>query len=285
MVGQRAWLASLCRRRNRLEAHALVDFDLPFRVDASMLADAQMRAQLSEVLGEVGEEYEVDYGNVCFALEHSVVLLKKSPLIAGSERAVREHLQWEAEQFLAGQERDFSVDCLLESDWGLFVAVRHSALDCYLDLGAETGMKQVDVDVPAFALYNAGECAGLLPSAERELLVYAAADEAHMLLVEGGQPLQVAVRTWDGEDDAAEILSSAARRLLKEVEGGVECAWCAGSDAEVWGADLAESIGCSMALLDPLAQIEEEELAEDFTPDQRAPYAIAVGLAQRGLAS
>ncbi len=285
MVGQRAWLASLCRRRSRLEALALVDFELPFRADAAMLVDAQLRVQLAEVLVEVGEEYEIDYGNVCFALEHSTVLLKKTPLIAGSEREMREHLQWEAEQFLAGEERDFSVDCLLEAEWGLFVAVRHSALDYYLDLGGETGMKRVDVDVPAFALYNAGECAGLLPSAERELLVYAASDEAHMLLVEDGQPLQMAVRTWDGEDDAAEILSSAAKRLLREVEGGVGCAWCAGPDAEVWGADLAESLDCPMALLDPLAQIGEEELSEGFTPEQRTPYAIAVGLAQRGLAS
>ena len=64
---------------------------------------------------------------------------------------MREHMRWEAEQFLVGEQDAFSVDYVLESEWGLFVAVRRSALAGYLALGKRVGMRRVDVDVPAFA--------------------------------------------------------------------------------------------------------------------------------------
>ncbi len=281
--GDRGWLVSLCRRRSGLEPVALVEFELPASVDAASLADPEVRSQLVDVLHEVGEEYEVDFSNTCFALDPSMTLIKKSALVPGSEREMREHLAWEAEQFLVGEQRAFSIDYVMESEWGLFVAVRRSALDWYLDVGRMAGVRRVDVDVPAFALYNAGECAGLLPNVTAsELLVYAGAREAHILLVDQGELMQTAACSWGPDDDATDVLHDAVYGALREVGGRVECAWCAGAGVEEWGAQLADRFECEMAIIDPLAGLEVDEYSP-LDPAQRSQYAIAAGLAQRGV--
>jgi len=43
-------------------------------------------------------------------------------------------------------------------------------------------------------------------------------------------------------------------------------------------------LGVPCSILDPLAAVDPDLLDEDATPEQRSVYAIAVGLAQRGLA-
>ena len=285
MAGDRAWLVSLRGSRRGVEPLAMVECRLPEAVDVAVLSDDQRRAELAVALAEAGEKYEVDFANTCFALDRNLVLLKHSLLVPGGQKAMREHMLWEAEQFLEGGEDEFSMDCLLASEWGLLVAIRHSALDCYLDLGEEAGMGQVDVDVAAFALYNAGECCDMLPSADGELLVYRAPGESHMLLMEDGEPLQVAVDGWGGEEDADEIVAAAAQNLLREAEGGIERVWCAGLDVDEWSAKLAAELDVEISILDPLANVDEELLSDETTPSQRSAYAIAVGLAQRGLAS
>lgn len=285
MAGDRAWLASLRGNRSGIEPLALVECRLPSAVDSAVLSDAQRRAELAAALAEAGEKYEVDFSHTCFSLDRSLVLLKQSLMVPGGEKAMREHMRWEAEQFLEGGEDEFSIDCLLASEWGLLVAVRHSALDCYLDLGEEAGMGEVDVDVAAFALYNAGECSDALPSADCELLVYRAPGEAHMLLMENGEPLQAVVESWGGKDRADEIVVAAAQNLLREADGDIERVWCAGLDVDEWGSTLAAELGSEVAVLDPLANIDEDLLSDEVTPSQRSAYAIAVGLAQRGLVS
>ncbi len=285
MAGDRAWLASLRANRHGVEPLALVECRLPAAVDSGVLNNDQLRAELAAALAKAGGEYEVDFANTCFSLDRSLVLLKHSLMVPGGEKAMREHMQWEAEQFLEGGEDEFSIDCILASEWGVLVAVRHSALDRYLDLGEEAGMGEVDVDVAAFALYNAGECSDLLPSTDCELLVYRAQSESHLLLVENGEPLQVVAESWGGEDNADAIVVVAAQNLLRQAEGGVGRVWCAGPDVDDWSTILAAELGLEMSLLDPLANVDEALLSDEVTPSQRSAYAIAVGLAQRGLAS
>jgi len=285
MAGDHAWLASLRQSRHGIEPLSLVECRLPSVVDPGVLNNEQLRGELAAALAKVGDENEIDFAHTCFSLDRSLVLLKRSLMVPGGEKAMREHMHWEAEQFFEGDEEEFSIDCLLAAEWGLLVAARHSALDCYLDLGEEAGMGEVDVDVAAFALYNAGECGALLPSAECELLVYVAQNESHMLLVENGEPLEVAANSWGSDDSADEIVIAAAQNLSQEAEGGIECAWCAGPDVDGWGEKLAAELGCEMSLLDPLAAVDEEWLSDEVAPSQRSAYAVAVGLAQRGLAS
>ncbi|MFT5086791.1 MAG: Tfp pilus assembly PilM family ATPase [Candidatus Latescibacterota bacterium] len=285
MAGDRAWLASLRQNRHGVEPLTLVECRLPSAVNPGVLNDEQSRSALAAALAKVGDEYEIDFAHTCFSLDRSLVLLKRSLMVPGGDKAMREHMHWEAEQFFEGDGEEFSIDCLLASEWGVLVAARHSALDCYLALGEEAGMGEIDVDVASFALYNAGECGALLPSVECELLVYMGQSESHMLLVENGEPLEVAVDSWGGEDSADEIVITAAQNLSQEAEGGIDRVWCAGPDVDGWSAKLATELGCEMSVLDPLAAVDEEHLSDEVGPSQRSAYAVAVGLAQRGLAS
>ena len=284
LSGYRGWLVSMSRRRSGTEPLALVEFDLPVCANAPDLVETEVQAQLVDVLREVGEEYEVDFSNTCFALDPNVVLVKRSALIAGSEREMREHMRWEAEQFLVGEQDAFSVDYVLESEWGLFVAVRRSALAGYLALGKRVGMRRVDVDVPAFALYNAADGAGVFSSiAGSEVLVYGAESEAYMLLVDQGEAMQVAHCQWSEDDNAMDVLWGGVDRLVGEVGGRIECVRCAGGGVEGWGVELADHLQCEMALVDPLVEMVGE-VASDWDPARRSEYAVAAGLVQRGLA-
>ena len=285
LSGQRAWLVSMSRQRSGIEPLALVEFDLPLCANAPDLAKPDVQVQLVDVLRQVGEEYDVDFSNTCFALDPNVVLVKRSALISGSEREVREHMRWEAEQFLVGEQAAFSMDYVLESEWGLFVAVRRSALAGYLALGRQIGMRRVDVEVPAFALYNAAEGAGVFSRiAGSEVLVYGAVSEAYMLLVDQGEAMQVAHCHWGEDETAMDVLFGSVDRLASEVRGRVERIRCAGGGVEKWGVELADHLQCEMVLIDPLAEIVGE-MASDGDPARRSDYAVAAGLVQRGLAS
>jgi Tfp pilus assembly PilM family ATPase len=259
MAGDNAWLASLQLNRGGLVAQVLVECQLPRVVDPELLASAELRTALARALVDVGEECEIDFANVCFALDHNLVLLKRSELVPGGDKAMREHMQWEAEQFLDGGDEELSVDYLLASSWGFAVAARYSALDSYLDLGEEAGMG--------------------------ELLVYAAQNEAYMLLLDEGEPLQVASCRWNKEDDSVQIMADVAARLVQEVDGEVGCIWCAGPEEEQWSPALSSQLGISVSLLDPLATVDTGMLPDEMTPSQRSAYAIAVGLALRGIDS
>ena len=285
LSGQRAWLVSMSRRRSVIEPLALVEFDLPVCANALDLAESDVQAQLVDVLREVGEEYEVDFSNTCFALDPNVVLVKRSKLISGSESEMREHMQWEAEQFLVDEKAAFSIDYVLESNWGLFVAVRRSALSGYLALGKQIGMRRVDVDVPAFALYNAVDVAGVFSRvAGSEVFVYGADSEAYMLLVDQGEVVQVAHCQWSEDDSVMDVLFGSVDRLASEVSGHVEFVRCAGGGVEKWGVELADHLQCEMALIDPLAEIAGK-MASEWDPARRSDYAVATGLVQRGLVS
>ena len=275
----------MSRRRSVTEPLALVEFDLPVCANALDLAKSDVQEQLVDIIREVGEEYEVDFSNTCFALDPNVVLVKRSALIFGSESEMREHMQWEAEQFLVDEQAAFNIDYVLESEWGLFVAVRRSALAGYLALGKRVGMRRVDVDVPAFALYNAAEVAGVFSRiADSEVFVYGAGSEAYMLLVDRGEVAQVSHCKWGEYDSVMDVLSGSVDRLANEVSGNVECVRCAGNGVEKWGLELANHLQCEMAFIDPLAEIAGE-IASGWDPARRSGYAVAAGLVQRGLAS
>ena len=57
-------------------AAGLAEFDLPVCANAPDLVETEVQAQLVDVLREVGEEYEVDFSNTCFALDPNVVSLR-----------------------------------------------------------------------------------------------------------------------------------------------------------------------------------------------------------------
>jgi hypothetical protein len=279
--GQTVRVAALDTGKTGVRPLVLAADELERPFDPLALSDGQQRQELAAKLVAIAAAYDFDYSNACFSLDRRLGLIQRRPLIAGTMRENREQLLWESEQILAGDAKAFSCDFALTSQWGFVVAARHRALDCYRALGKETAVGRLDVDLVPFALYNASECANLLAKDKFSLLLYADVDEAWLLLIEEGELSALTSCVWEEEDDAAEALAGAARKLLSEGSSGLQRLWGAGF--VYWSEGLAEHLGVPHSILDPLATVNPKLLGS-ATPVQRSAYAIAVGLAQRGLA-
>ena len=278
--GQTVRVAALDAGRAGIRPLVLAADELEQSFDPVALGDKQQRQGLAAKLAALAATYNFDYSNACFALDRRLGFIQRRPLVAGTEHENREQLLWESEQILAGETKDFSCDFVLTSQWGFVVAVRHRALDYYRALGKKTAIGRLDVDIVPFALYNASECANLLTKDKFSLLLYADVDEAWLLLIEEGELAALASCVWEEEDDAPEALAGAARKLLSDNGSDLQRLWGAG--IVYWSEGLAAHLGVPHSILDPLAAINPRLLGS-ATPAQRSAYAIAVGLAQRGL--
>ena len=279
--GQTVRVAALDAGRTGVRPLVLATDELERPFDPAALNDKRQRQGLAAQLATLAKTYNFDYSNACFSLDRRLSLVQRRPLVAGTEQENREQLLWESEQILAGEAKAFSCDFALTSQWGFVVAARHRALDCYRTLGKETVVGRLDVDLVPFALYNASECANLLAKDKFSLLLYADVDEGWLLLIEEGELYALASCVWEEEGDAPEALEGAARKLLSEGSSGLQRLWGAG--VVYWSEGLAEHLGVPHSILDPLAAVNPKLLGS-ATPAQRSAYAIAVGLAQRGLA-
>ena len=279
--GQTVRVAALDTGKTGVRPLVLAADELERPFDPTALSDQQQQQELATKLVALASAYDFDYSNACFSLDRCLGLIQRRPLVAGTVHENREQLLWESEQILAGDAKAFSCDFALTSQWGFVVAARHRALDCYRALGKEMSVGRFDVDLVPFALYNASECANLLAKDKFSLLLYADMGEAWLLLIEEGELSALASCVWEEEDDAAEALEGAARRLLSEGSSGLQHLWGAGF--VYWSEGLAAHLGVPHSILDPLATVNPKLLGS-ATPAQRSAYAIAVGLAQRGLA-
>ena len=276
-------VAALGAGRTGVWPLALVESELQRPFGPAALADDEQRQDLVSTLDEIADECGFDFGNTCIALDRRLALVKRRPLVAEGDKDNLEHLWWESEQILADETAEFSLDFVLTQDWGFVVAARDSALDCYLDLGDEVGVGRLDVDLAPFALYNAGECAELLPREESELLLYVDAGEAWLMLLDEGEPLSVGSCSWEDDDCVVDVLEGRVRKLLQEGGGDIQRIWGAGAADIAWSEDLAGRLGVPRSILDPLAAVDPDLFSDDATPEERSVYAIAMGLAQRGL--
>ena len=281
--GRTVRVAALGAGRAGVWPLALVESKLERPFDSQALADEEQRRDLASALIEIADECGFDYDEARIALDRRLALVKRRPMVVGGEKENHEQLLWESEQLLAEEIGEFSLDFVLTPEWGFVVAARDAALDFYLDLGDEVGVGRLDVDLAPFALYNAGECADLLPGEDFELLLYADIDEAWLLLMEEGEPLAVGSCAWEEEDEVIEVLEGTARKLLQDAGEDVQRIWSAGAGDMAWSEELAGRLGAPRSILDPMAAVDPDLLGDDATPEQRSDYAIAVGLAQRGL--
>ena len=281
--GSTVRVAALGTGRGGVWPLAMVESQLEQPFDPDGLANDDRRVELAETLADIADESGIDYRNTSISLDRRLALVKRRPMLVGGERENCEHLRWEAEQLLGGEHGDFGLDFVLTPEWGFVVAVRYSALDLYLDLGQEAGVGRLDVDIAPFALYNAGERAELLPGEDFEMLLYTDVGEAWLMLMGQGEPVAVGSCVWDEEDEVGAVIEGAARKLLQDSGEGVQRVWGAGAGDMAWGEELAGCLGAPCSILDPLAAVDPDLLDDDATPEQRSAYAIAVGLAQRGL--
>ncbi len=248
--------------------------------DPVSLGDEQQRRELATKLAALAAAYNFDYSMACFSLDRRLGLVQRRPLVARTERENREQLLWEAEQLLTEDAKAFSCNFVLTSQWGFVVAARHRALAGYRALGKAAAASRLDVDLVPFALYNASERANLLAKDTFSLLLYADLSEAWLLLIEEGELCALTSCCWEQEEDAPAVLAGAAHKLLSTSGNGLQRLWGAGF--VYWSEGLAAHLGVPHSILDPLAAIKPK-LLDSTPPAQRSQYAIAVGLAQRGL--
>lgn len=279
--GQTVRVAALDAGRTGVRPLVLATDELERPFDPVALTNERQRRGLAAQLAKLAKDYDFDYSNTCFSLDRRVGFIQRRPLAAESERENRDQLSWEAEQILAGEATAFSCDFALTSQWGFVAAARHRALDCYRALGRAAGVHQFDVDLAPFSLYNASECANLLAKDKFSLLLYADLGEAWLLLTEEGELSAMTSCVWEGNDAAPKALKGAAHELLGDKSSSVRRLWGAG--VVYWSKGLAEHLRVPHSVLDPLAAVNPK-LLDDATSAQRSAYAIAVGLAQRGLA-
>ena len=209
------------------------------------------------------------------------------PVFAGRAEAQREHLLWEAEQFLADAVDEHVVDCVLADQVGIVVAARRSLLELYQDLFDQAEIEDLDFDVVAFALYNLMRWAGALEDAGTVLLLDVSQFEACLVLVRAGAPVAIAMRAWDcGRDEQLADLGNCIEALL-EGEELPSRLWIGGTAASepAWSYDLPNRLGLEGELIDPFRGIDVEALEQvDASVLQTSPeYSVAVGLALRGL--
>ena len=278
--GQTMRVAALDARRTGIRPLVLATEELDRPFDPVSLGDEQQRQELATKLAALAAMYDFDYRNTCFALDRRSSLIQRRPLVMETVRENHEQLRWEAEQILAGDATAFSHDFALTSQWGFVVAARHRVLDCYRALGEETAVSRLDVDLVPFALYNASECANLLAKDTFSLLLYVDLSEAWLLLIEEGELCALTSCVWEERDDAPAALEGAAHKLLSEGNSDLQRVWGAG--VVYWSRGLAAHLGVPHSILDPLAAVKPK-LLDSTPPAQRSEYAIAVGLAQRGL--
>ena len=278
--GQTVRVAALDAGRTDVRPLVLATDELERPFDSAALNDKQQRQGLAAQLATLAQAYDFDYSNTCFSLDRRLGLIQRRPLVAETVQENREQLLWESEQILAGEAKAFRCDFVLTSQWGFVVAARRRVLDCYRTLGKETAVGRLDVDLAPFALYNASERANLLAKDKFSLLLYADMGEAWLLLTEEGELAALTSCVWEEEDDAAAALEGAARKLLSEGGNSLQRLWGAG--VVYWSEGLATHLKVPHSILDPLASVNPRLLGS-ATSEQRSAYAIAVGLAQRGL--
>ena len=102
-----AFIAALKRTQKE---RAIAQEELERSFEPGDLSSAERRQELARVLQRVGSERGIGFTRPCIALDHRVVLLKRRPLLSGGgEKANREHLLWEARQFLGEEHGAFSI--------------------------------------------------------------------------------------------------------------------------------------------------------------------------------
>ena len=275
-------IAALDANRAGIRPLVLTAEKLERPFDPMSLGDEQQRQELATKLAALAATYNFDYSTACFSLDRRLGLIQRRPLVARIERENRQQLLWEVEQLLTEDAKAFSCDFVLTSQWGFVVAARHRALDGYRALGKTAAVGRLDVDLVPFALYNASECANLLAKDTFSLLLYADESEAWLLLIEEGELCALTSCCWEQEDDAPAALEGAARKLLSLSVGGNGLQRLWGAGFVYWSEGLAAHLGVPHSILDPLAAVKPK-LLDSTPPAQRSEYAIAVGLAQRGL--
>ncbi len=257
------------------------------------LSSSDLGPELREALRRAARECSLSFANTCISLGWGQFHLKRWPLVEGAGAKInRHHLLWEASQFLAADLKDYGIDTVLGRNRGFVVAVHRRVLDHYREFCLQSGLKSPELDVVPFALCNALEGSRSGPVAGMEMLVSFSQRETSILLLRDGDlaAVESRVHSAEAEPDRNEETEKCIDALLEEENSGenpqrlwvADLSGCADSRA----AELSARYSTPSAVLDPFQNLRTTrcEGAQQSLLDRGSEFAVAAGLARRGLA-
>ena len=146
----------------RVQGLASRELVQPFSLEA-LKVTREFSNKQTEILRELCQQVGGEVKNIGVALNHTMVLVKKVPVALGmAEASVKEHLAWEAEQFLIDSLEDYILEIEIlpiQTPEGnplhLIVVVRKSVLRGIRQLVQRAGLNLQNIDVDVFASIRA----------------------------------------------------------------------------------------------------------------------------------
>lgn len=205
-------VVGLVREQSRTALDGLVRLPLSHTDHLGQLADEECCQEFVQALTDSRDHLGDAFHNVFFAFDGPSAFLKRRARVSPNDRQAREHLQWEAEQFLADAAEEYVIDFLLSGRHGFIVAVRRAAMELVATAFARAGLDRPGFDIATLALCNALEASGLSPTQGFEVLIDLGREEAELALLHNGRLRDVWTCPWgpvpsiaggDEEEDAA----------------------------------------------------------------------------------
>ena len=305
MVDGSLLIVELVRERDQTQLHHAVRLPLSGIRHLGQLADEECCLEFAEALECARDELNVSFDSAYIAFDGPATFLKRRARVSTNDRRAREHLRWEAEQFLPDAAEEFAIDFLLSGRHGFIVAVRRASIELIGSAFGRAGLESPGLDIVPFALCNALEASGLGTTHGYEALVDVGSSGAEFALLHNGRLRDVWTCPWgpvpgiaeeedeetgassvglfeDGEPNDAESgagLPSPTAETVACLQQGLEQAaaevgpehelqrlWLTGPAAgEGWLETLSAHVGPPVLLLDPLGA-----LAPPAEPDAEA---------------
>jgi len=189
-------VVELVRERSRTAVDSLVRLPFSQVRHLGQLADEECRQEFVQALAHARDQLGASFHNTYFAFDGPSVFLKRRARVSANDRQAREHLKWEAEQFLADAAEEYVIDFLLSGRHGFIVAVRRASVELVIETFGRAGLDRPGFDIVPLALCNALEASGLSAANGFEALVDVGREKAEFMLLHNGRLRDVRTFPW-----------------------------------------------------------------------------------------
>lgn len=169
------------------------DFE-PFGLDVIVDGAIMNMAQLTDALRRLVERNKIAGKKVAFGVSGHSVISKKICLPEMTEQELDSSIMWEAEQYIPFDIREVYVDVeIIDPMAGqglmdvLLTAAKKDAVNDYVQILAEVGLRPALADVEVYALMNMFEAMYGFPPGERVTLVNVGASMINVAIVDNGK--------------------------------------------------------------------------------------------------
>ena len=149
--------------------------------------------------------------NVCTSLSGTSLIVKRMTVTSKNDKDLQDQVFWEAEQYLPFDVSEVVMDYQVLSKLNekevdvIFVAVKKSVLDSYMNCISDAGLKPKIVDLDFFALQNLVEANYPVSTSEAIAAVDLGASAMKVVIMSGGVPVYTKDAVMGGRNLTAEI--------------------------------------------------------------------------------